>query len=1303
MVGTPLLAVGFTPLPPADIPTQFADATLTLRYRHVPLHLDPIPYFAKVISPTSVSLHRSAELDAQSKVKFAPLPRLNPIETFPYTGGGTFTYGPTEFLPDDIVRFVIPDNADGSPGTLPTASGGSINGQNVFILKSSASPPVFQLKYYDTTKIDAGLPLILLNLGAPQGNYTLQVVHPFKKDGLTAAMEKMAGLMLNESLDTTGEGLNGSHSLGGQPLPLEKDPADLLSPPPPFPLKMGIGGHPEALGDWHQPKKGIAWGPSLVIGGTEGTGRYTREMERIVQVSANIADLYSGYGGMNFPFTGKEMVTCNSNGRNLLPFGEFSRDARVSARIRQSGGYSGLVLCMRTDKPALQNFPAFEVRYVTDSNKGYVELWIWKGNPDGSSRRVAKSDDLGAATGDYQLQAECAGGRKITVTFNGQKVLHYEHSETLIGQSALLAAVPGGKVIFGDLKPGVMPAVVLSPPYNPIWSHSPRASSHFHTVPTAWRGVFRRDDNNNIYLTGFQRHQKPLFDMPTSWYQRGAPVVIGVKDRSIPIAPGSPILTQPGQNMHAAITEVTLRMNFDRQSKQLYGRLGMEVHVPEINDAGTSTSLVGGYFVNARAKIVGGNYSAVYTDPTGGQIVSNASLSSGEFFNINGSVSVTGRHTFIFSPNSAASTGNGFLQLSTDDIPLINGDSSLTDIRIENLKLAIEGEIRVGFRVVDYFNVTLEMPGQAKFTNPAPLNSEWPFIPKWEASANYVRSANLPEVIHDNVFYNLLVPNLPASAFPPSASAKWQKLDWDLRKIEISWQANDPLVNSHGSDFKPYFYRDPVSGNKVYGYSPPYMASASTLESLPAGVNAKTYRRWMPFDVYNKPHEFSGGLPYIHNPVASASSPHVWKLGVNLAVKNDATEHWGRGTPDSTIKDPGVGITTAAPHRDWRFPDISRSRIKNVGWLGQVHRGTPWQTLYLKSKIQSGVEIASIHDNTGVVTTAIPHNLIDGQAVEISGAKPAGWPGPDALMTGTVDVTGPMTFELDKEGLPNYLENYNPDEPNLLYLTPGLFVNSGTWQDWAGSPDTKPINDRRLLEVFSVGTGVPVRGRFSVNNDSATAWSAVLSGLSVPARLKPGTMEKQLRILGANQDPNADYWRIDLKDNTWPAIVGGINAVRGINKFTRVTDILATPELSDKSPYLKGYVWKNTLAGFKDELDLERIPMQLLSLLRVDEQPLFVTYICAEKLRPALKVKIRGLPAMSAKSEDGTVLNYEVAGQTARRVLYRLSNAKEWHRSIKNNHLGKRRDEDGILQDLPPLRPVILQSRTLKMDSISSE
>lgn len=70
----------------------------------------------------------------------------------------------------------------------------------------------------------------------------------------------------------------------------------------------------------------------------------------------------------------------------------------------------------------------------------------------------------------------------------------------------------------------------------------------------------------------------------------------------------------------------------------------------------------------------------------------------------------------------------------------------------------------------------------------------------------------------------------------------------------------------------------------------------------------------------------------------------------NLGLLNERYRPWG-GSPNKqgsdatdyrlTLKDPGVTSSDA-----WNFP---RGKFANVGTLGRVHRGSPWQTIYLKA------------------------------------------------------------------------------------------------------------------------------------------------------------------------------------------------------------------------------------------------------------------------------------------------------------------------------------------------------------------
>src|SRR5262249_5420183 len=75
---------------------------------------------------------------------------------------------------------------------------------------------------------------------------------------------------------------------------------------------------------------------------------------------------------------------------------------------------------------------------------------------------------------------------------------------------------------------------------------------------------------------------------------------------------------------------------------------------------------------------------------------------------------------------------------------------------------------------------------------------------------------------------------------------------------------------------------------------------------------------------------------------------------LNIGRVNDRYEPWGgnqlsgSSSPTKTavqLKDPLVTRSD-----DWDFPT---NRFPNIGWLGRVHRGTPWQTVYLKPFVGS--------------------------------------------------------------------------------------------------------------------------------------------------------------------------------------------------------------------------------------------------------------------------------------------------------------------------------------------------------------
>jgi hypothetical protein len=294
------------------------------------------------------------------------------------------------------------------------------------------------------------------------------------------------------------------------------------------------------------------------------------------------------------------------------------------------------------------------------------------------------------------------------------------------------------------------------------------------------------------------------------------------------------------------------------------------------------------------------------------------------------------------------------------------------------------------------------------------------------------------------------------------------------RKVvqEKSWQVNDPLVNDLYWDME-----DPARTNVFQPMSP-----FATIPDEQGGIGQvnKRYRPWR------------------EDPNVSSKS------------SDDA------GDFDSSVKDPQITRSD-----DWDFPTNS---FPSIGWLGRVHRGTPWQTVYLKS-------------------TAVP----PGQWLNWSGHPVWRWPN------------------------------------NVIPL------------------NTQPTNDWRILDLFTTAVNEnAARGQLSVNQSGLAAWSAVFSGVPVFTN---------------SVSTNFGSFVIQPSSLEVQTIVDGINLARQGRqgrRFSFLGEVLSTPQLSERSPFLK------VSTGKYMPLDpvVERIPQMTLSLLRSDE-PRFAVYAFGQSLRPA--------------------------------------------------------------------------------------
>ena len=88
--------------------------------------------------------------------------------------------------------------------------------------------------------------------------------------------------------------------------------------------------------------------------------------------------------------------------------------------------------------------------------------------------------------------------------------------------------------------------------------------------------------------------------------------------------------------------------------------------------------------------------------------------------------------------------------------------------------------------------------------------------------------------------------------------------------------------------------------------------------------------------------------PLVHYTVGDLSPPKADNS--QLLSQNDRYEPWPYNSTDASEQTIGPNMTFKDPQITrsdlWNFP---ANKFPSVGWLGRVHRGTPWQTIFLKA------------------------------------------------------------------------------------------------------------------------------------------------------------------------------------------------------------------------------------------------------------------------------------------------------------------------------------------------------------------
>ena len=355
----------------------------------------------------------------------------------------------------------------------------------------------------------------------------------------------------------------------------------------------------------------------------------------------------------------------------------------------------------------------------------------------------------------------------------------------------------------------------------------------------------------------------------------------------------------------------------------------------------------------------------------------------------------------------------------------------------------------------------------------------------------------------------------------------------------VLWQANDPLVHYLGSDLN---YQDP-------GITGWHQNDAS----LPVTSQNSPGKRYQPWGA-TKSKQMAGLANTDPNPYNLADrDPLIW-------------------SPEN-----------------WDFPT---NQYPTVGWIGRVHRGTPWQTVYLKAT-----------------------NILNYAVSGVSG------------LTTWVNWSGDAnSFDAANAG---------PTQDRLLF---DVFTTS--------------FNDNAARGTLSVNVGA---GNPS-SSAGLAAWSALFSGMvalsnsvsDIRLSFLPAATTSWIINPAGVDVANSVVGKIvsniyNTRTNT---------SLFPLAAFTHVGDILSVPSLTEQSPFLKTYT--NGIAdtaqlnnGISDEV-YEWLPQQMMSLLRCPMGPHYVIYCYGQTLKPAPG----GL--VTSSSNFKLVTNYQVVAESAVRAVIRV-------------------------------------------------
>jgi len=328
----------------------------------------------------------------------------------------------------------------------------------------------------------------------------------------------------------------------------------------------------------------------------------------------------------------------------------------------------------------------------------------------------------------------------------------------------------------------------------------------------------------------------------------------------------------------------------------------------------------------------------------------------------------------------------------------------------------------------------------------------------------------------------------------------------------------------------------------------------------------------------------------------NAFSP--WGISANL----------GTGIPspalavDMAYKDPLVTNSAA-----WSFPTPTND-FASLGQLGRIHRGTPWQTVYLKSPI-ANIEA----DSEGHIADRHHWKWWSGSY----GTHPTNdWALLDTFSTALTENAARSQIGVNQ-------------------------TNLSAWSAiLSGVPALRRLN--------SDGTNLVATVLDPAGGNGLSFLQKIVAGYTNNGVFRHGIASGFIHTNGWPGDPLVTVTGTDGKPLTIP------KARRSLPRFRSVGEICSIETLSVGSPLLENVEYDEAnparFRAVPDEV-VERIPQQILSLLKAEE-PRYVVYSWAQTLKPA-----PGAVVTAPGRFFGLSTNYVVTGEFATKTVLRFEGA----------------------------------------------